>query len=235
MAQGAESLRWTEPHQQALYDYAEGIVTDEERYQRYLKAMWELSGDPSDDNRFHGRHPWLKRPDATGNIRTLSVPVFSGYSTQTDTLCVVRKDPWTDPSDPASWLFAELNLGTGNYVEPRVLSARVYERALGQRAHQLRLQLAPKRYSNWPPGMHPAKHALPADQIRVHAVLDPLYHTTAIEYRDGREPAIQYGDIEALHSMIRVVEEVRSAQEGGERVLHPETLHETESNLRLAS
>lgn len=183
---------------------AEQLVDNPWQMQVYDQAKWNLLGHADRRARFEGHHPWLKHRDSRGIVRTMSVPVFSGYSPETETVMAVRKDPWTELNDPESWLVAEQKLTTGDYVEPKILSAYV------DRANRLSLHLAPGNYDNWPPCMHPALFARPYDQIRIIGQLDASYHMRGAEYRDGRRaPAIEYADIEALESMIITVQQQR--------------------------
>lgn len=194
--------------QAELFFYAEQLVDSPDQIDRYDRAKWNLLGHADRGMRFQGHHPWPKRIDDRGVERTLSVPVFSGFSEETESVLVVRKDPWTHQNDPASWLVAEQNLTTGVYIEPQILSANV------DAARQLWLQLAPRNYSNWPPGKHPALHSLRRDQIRLTGRMDNDYHLMTAEYHEGMGGrCIEYEDIEALESMIIVVQQLRRAAE----------------------
>lgn len=185
---------------------AEQLVDNPGQMERYDRAKWNLLGDASRERRFEGHHPWLKKTDSYGAERTMSIPVFSGYSPEAETVMLVRKDPWTHQNDPDSWLVGEQNLVTGEFAVPRVLSANV------DRANRLWLQLAPTNFGNWPPGLHPALFARPYDQIRITGPMDKDYHLETAEYRDGRKGrALQYEDIEALESMIIAVQQQRWA------------------------
>ena len=186
--------------------FAEKLVDNNAQLERYDRAKWNLLGHANKDLRFAGHHPWPKRTDARGIERTLSVPVFSGYSPETESVMVVRKDPWTHPNDPQSWLVAEQNLATGNYVEPKILSASI------DAARHLWLQLAPANFDNWPGGLHPALFARPYEQIRIEGRLDAAWHLDTAEYREGlRKQSITYEDIEGLESMIVAVQQKRWA------------------------
>ncbi len=191
-----------------VFDFASQLVDNPDQLAVYDSAKWNLLGHADRELRFQGHHPWPKRIDSTGIERTLSVPVFSGFSTDTKSVMIVRKDPWMHQNDPASWLVAEQNLETGVYVEPKILSASV------DTANQLWLQLAPRNYSNWPPGFHPSLHARRYDQLRVSSQLDNGYHVETIEYRDGPYGSrASYEDIEILEMMIVAVQRRRQLED----------------------
>lgn len=206
-----ESLR--QRQQGDVLALAERLVDNPEQLMIYDQAKWNLLGHADPNLRFQGHHPWPKRYDTEGNVRTLSIPVFSGFSADLGTVLIVRKDPWTHPNDPRSWLVAEQRLDNGQYMEPEILSASV------DAGNQLWLQLAPKNYHNWPPGYHPALHAPRYDQLRLSSRLDQDYHVDHVEYRAGMTGgAVQYGDIAALEAMIVCVQRRRQAED--EQRLH---------------
>lgn len=183
------------------FEFATQLVDNPDQLQTYDRAKWNLLGHANKELRFEGHHPWPKRYDREGIERTLSVPVFTGFSAATRSVMIVRKDPWTHPRDPASWLVAEQNLETGAYVEPEILSSSV------DAANQLWLQLAPGNYSNWPPGQHPSLHAPRYDQLRVSSQLDDSYHIDTVEYREGLYgKRVTYDDLEVLEAMIVAVQ-----------------------------
>ncbi|MFZ1258328.1 MAG: hypothetical protein WAQ25_02555 [Candidatus Saccharimonas sp.] len=189
-----------------LYGLAEQLVNNPEQLAVYDQAKWNLLGDADPARRFAGHHPWPKGVDSAGQERTFSVPVFSGFSEQIGTVLVVRKDPWTAVEDPASWRVAQQQLESGYYQETKVLRAEV------DAGRRFWLQLAPRNYNNWPPGKHPALHARPADQIRLEGRLDEYFHTPVVEYRNGLRGGISFEDIEALESMIIVVQALRDME-----------------------
>lgn len=189
-----------------LYSLAEQLVDDPVKMQVYDTTKWNLLGHADSNERFAGHHPWPKRHDVYGNERVFSVPVFSGYSAETGSLLAVRKDPWTDPSDTTSWLVVEQNLLNGRYVEPRILRVNI------DAARRLWLQVAPRGYSNWPSGKHPALFAPPRDQLRIEGRMDKKWHLYELEYRDGCDGAVYYEDIEALESMIVAVQQMREIE-----------------------
>ncbi|MBC7764282.1 hypothetical protein H7Y29_01060 [Microbacteriaceae bacterium] len=183
------------------FEFAEQLVDNPDQLQTYDRAKWNLLGHADKERRFQGHHPWPKRCDREGVERTLSVPVFTGYSAATRSVMIVRKDPWTHPRDPASWLVAEQNLETGVYIEPEILSSSV------DVANQLWLQLAPSNYTNWPPGLHPSLHAPRYDQLRVSGRLDDRYLIDSVEYREGMYgKKVTYDDLEVLEAMIVAVQ-----------------------------
>jgi hypothetical protein len=191
-----------------VFDFATQLVDHPDQIERYDRAKWNLLGHADKALRFQGHHPWPKRYDTAGTERTLSVPVFSGFSPATRSVMIVRKDPWTHQNDPASWLVAEQNLETGAYVEPKILSASV------DRANQLWLQIAPADYANWPPGLHPSLHAPRYDQLRVSSQLDAAYHVDEVEYREGLYGKnVTYADLEVLEAMIVAVQLRRQAED----------------------
>jgi hypothetical protein len=191
-----------------VFDFAAQLVDNPAQLETYDRAKWNILGHADKELRFQGHHPWPKRYDGSGMERTLSVPVFSGFSPSTRSVMIVRKDPWTHQNDPASWLVAEQNLETGVYIEPEILSASV------DRANQLWLQIAPNNYANWPPGLHPSLHAPRYDQLRISSRLDAAYHVDGVEYREGLygKSAI-YQDLEILEAMIVAVQLRRQAEE----------------------
>lgn len=200
-----ESLAVVQPE---VFPFAEQLVDNPDQLARYDQAKWNLLGHADREMRFQGHQP---RPKLIGNDnteRTYSIPVFAGYSEETESVLSIRKDPWTHQNDPDSWLVVEHNLVTGNYVTPGILSSSV------DAAHQLWLQLAPQNLANWPVGKHPALHARRADQLRITGNLDGDYHLATAEFRAGLGGgAVDYKDIEALESMIKLVQRVRQASE----------------------
>lgn len=195
------------PSRQAdLYGFAEQLVDTPSQLEVYDYAKWNLLGHADRELRFSGHRPRPKRLDRRGIVRTLSVPVFSGYSAQTQTVMAIHKDPWTHQNDPESWRVVEQKVTTGEFAQPKILSAHV------DAARRLWLQLAPSGFDNWPPGRHPALFARPYDQIRIEGKLDDAYHLETAEYREGlQQPGIVYEDIEALESMIVAVQQIRRA------------------------
>lgn len=190
--------------QEPRVSLAEQLVDNPGQLEVYDHAKWNLLGHADREERFQGHHPWLKRWDSRGIERTMSVPVFSGYSEEKQTVMVVRKDPWTHQNDPESWIVAEQNLVTGEYAVPKILSANV------DAGRRMWLQLAPRNYENWPPGYHPALYARPYDQLRITGQLDRMYHLETAEYQAGLGgERIAYEDIEALESMIVAVQRAR--------------------------
>lgn len=189
-----------------LFGLAEQLVDNPGQMWVYDTSKWNLLGHADPHERFAGHHPWPKRHDAYGNERVLSVPVFSGFSPQTGSVLAVRKDPWTSPHDPDSWLVAEQNFVTGRYVEAKVLRADI------DVARRLWLQLAPRGYNNWPSGKHPALHVRPCDQLRIEGQLDDGWHMHELAYRDGSSGAVHYEDIEALESMVVAVQQMRAIE-----------------------
>ncbi len=189
-----------------VFDFASQLVDNPGQLATYDSAKWNLLGHADRELRFEGQHPWPKRVNTSGEERTFSVPVFSGFSADTSSVIIVRKDPWMHQNDPASWLVAEQNLETGTYVEPKIISSSV------DRANQLWLQLAPRNYSNWPLGFHPSVHARRYDQLRVSSHLDAEYHLESLEYREGTYGSqVSYDDIEILETMIVAVQRQRQA------------------------
>lgn len=190
--------------QPSTYELAKQLVDNPDQLHIYDQAKWNLLGHAVREERFMGHYPWLKRMDSRGVERTMSVPVFSGFSADTQTALIVRKDPWTHQNDPESWVVAEQSLATGEYVEPKILSVNV------DAARRMWIQLAPRNYQNWPPGYHPSLYARPYDQIRLTGKLDDDYHLAEAEYRAGQlGSVVQYEDIEALESMIVAVQRLR--------------------------
>jgi hypothetical protein len=193
--------------QPGLYGLAEQLVDNPGQLEVYDHAKWNLLGHADREQRFQGHHPWLKKRDSRGVERTMSVPVFSGYSEDKQTVMVVRKDPWTHQNDPESWLVVEQNLLTGDYAAPKILSANI------DAGRRMWLQLAPRNYDNWPPGYHPALYARPYDQLRITGQLDRMYHLQSAEYHAGLGgERVAYEDIEALESMIVAVQQLRWAE-----------------------
>lgn len=187
----------------ALFELAEQLINHPEQMGVYDTAKWNMLGHADPKERFAGHHPWLKRTDSHSHERVFSVPVFSGFSPQTASVLMVRKDPWTPPDEPNSWLVVEQSLVTGRYIEPKVLRASV------DAGRRLWLQLAPRNYEQWPPGKHPALHALPRDQLRITGTMDTDWHLHELEYRDGAGSVVRYEDIEALESMIVALQLMR--------------------------
>jgi hypothetical protein len=189
-----------------LFGFAEQLVDNPEQMDVYDEAKWNMLGHADLKERFAGHHPWPKRIDTFAHERVFSVLVFSGFSVETSSVLMVRKDPWTHSTDPESWLVAEQNLVTGRYVEPVLLRANI------DTGRRLWLQIAPRNYRQWPAGKHPALHALPRDQIRIEGRLDEAWHLCELEYRDGMHKGICYEDVEALESMIIAVQAMRGME-----------------------
>lgn len=189
--------RLAEPSAITVDDFARQLVENPEQLAVYDYAKWNLLGHANRELRFAGHHPWPKRTDSEGNTRTLSVPVFSGFSAESETLLVVRKDPWTEVKDPQSWLVAEQHLPTGEYSEERILSVNV------DAWNQMWLQVAPEGYGNWPAGRHPAHFQMKRDQHRLQTTLDELYHAESITFRGGLYQAPRvFSDLELLETAI---------------------------------
>lgn len=200
--------------------FAQQLVDHPEQMAVYDYAKWNLLGHANREMRFLGHHPWPKRRDHDGSERTLSVPVFSGFSAETESLIVVRKDPWTPAKDPDSWLVAEQHIPTGAYTEEKILSVSV------DAWRQLWLQLAPPMYSNWPPGRHPSLFTPRYDQMRIQATLDEQFHTDQISFvaRHQAKPQ-EYQDLEYLEHAIVAAQRERAYADEQVRLERQRTLN----------
>lgn len=191
-----------------IFEFATQLIDNPEQLELYDQVKWNLLGHAQKELRYQGHHPRLERYDDRGGERAYTIPVFSGFSVDTRTAMIVRKDAWTHHLDPATWLVAEQHLETGVYTEPKVLSVSV------DSARQMWLQIAPTNYSNWPKGFHPSLHAPRYAQIRVAGMLDKEYHGEHLEYRSGLYgPQIAYEDLEVLEMMIIAVQQQRRIAE----------------------
>ena len=213
-----EQLRNDPPR--TVDSFAQQLIDNPEQMAVYDYAKWNLLGHADREIRFQGHHPWPKRQDREGAERTLSGPLFSGFSPETESLIVVRKDPWTPVEDPDSWLVAEQHIPTGNYSEEKILSASI------DAWRQLSIQIAPPMYSNWPPGRHPALFAAPRDQSRIKAQLDEWFHAETLSFTAGWNIAPQhYSDLELLERAIVMAQRERAVIDEQARLARHEAIH----------
>ena len=196
-----------------LFRFAEQLLDNPDQLANYNTAKWNLVGHPEPGRRHNGEMPWLTRKDGRGVLHAYTLDVFSGVSTSTNSILTVRKDLWTDPRDPETWLALESNLETGRTVEHTVWDARV------DAARKLWLEVAPARVSNQPHWYADGKHEhmfrnkLPRDQMRYEADMDTQWQAKEMEFRSGMVgAAIDYKDIYALESMIITVQRLRQEQ-----------------------
>lgn len=198
----------------ALYMLAEQLLDNPGLLANYDTAKWNLIGSPDPERRHEGRMPWLTRRDGQGALRAYTLDVFSGISVETSSILAIRKDRWTDPHDPATWLAVETNLETGDTRVHEVWSASV------DAARQFWLEIAPSLAWNQPTweenGVHRQafRDKPPHDQLRFTARLNENWQASQVEFRNGvYNHPVGYEDIVALESMIIAVQQVRAAQQ----------------------
>lgn len=211
MEKGYEASEDAKP---ALYGLAEQLLDNPAQLAQYDRTKWELVGHPDEERRRDGEMPWLTRPDADGRERAYTLDVFSGVSTDTNSILVVRKDRWTEPRDPATWLVMETNLMTGRTIEQTVWSARI------DAARRLWLEIAPHNAANQPVWYdngwrrHLFRNKPAYDQTRITTQLDEAWQASHVEFKDGlRGAPIRFEDIEGLEAMIIAVQRRRHAAE----------------------
>ena len=207
-----------------LYNLAESLFSSENGFSPYdyAKSVWLGDADP--EKRLAGQHPWPTREFENGERSVYSVPVHAGFSAVRGTALFIGKDPWKSTSDPHAWLVAEANLKTGEEWDHQILSASV------DRARKLWLQLAPANAGNvprWNDRYNPengwletpagiAYNPAPRDQIRVEGYMSPDYYLGTATLREGLRNTLEFEDIEVLESMIRLVQDIKHAQDDKE-------------------
>ena len=187
-----------------LYSLAERMCDEPGGYDRYNYAKCVWLGNPDRSQRLAGQHPWPTRI-RNGERYIYSVPVLAGVDAEQQRILYVGKDDWKPVEDPNAWLVAERGLLSGEEIERTVLSSRVNS------TQQLRLQLAPASFDNFPPLMKEAMRRKPAyDQIALTGNLDDQYILRQAQLREGLgRRVLQFEDIEALESMIVAVQQLR--------------------------
>lgn len=207
-----ESTSQLASHPPTLFKLAEKLCSTPGGFDRYDYAKCVWLGSPDREKRLTGDHPWPKRIHG-GEKYVYSVPVLAAANAEIATMMFVSKDSWKSVNDPNAWLVAERGLLGGEEIEHKVLSASV------DAANDLRLSLAPASYDNFPPEMKWAFKNRPSyDQTILSGRLDERYNLRSATVREGLDGGtVAYEDIEALESMIIVVQQIRAAQMEAER------------------
>lgn len=191
----------------ALYSLAETMCDTPGGFDRYDYAKCVWLGNPDRQVRLGGEHPW---PTRIRNKQEYmySVPVLASVEPTTGTLLYVGKDNWKPINDPDGWLVAERNLLRGEEIERRVLGVSV------DAAQDLRIALAPVGFDNFPPQMKWALANRPSyAQTVLSGRLDDRYNLERATLREGMDGSTQFEDIEALESMIIMVQQLRYERE----------------------
>ncbi len=171
----------------------------------YAKSVW--LGSPYREKRLTGDHPWPMRTRHKKEY-VYSVPVLAGVDVANGTMLFVGKDNWKPIDDPDAWLVAERHLLVGSERERQVLSVSV------DAAHDVRIALAPHAYDNLPPQTKQALRDRPAyAQTVLEGCLDQNYNLASAQLREGLEGSVTFEDIEALESMIVMVQHMRRDRE----------------------
>lgn len=198
----------------ALYNLAERLLDTPSQLAIYDEVKWNLVGDPSRRLRGQRHMPWITRRDYQDGNRAYTLDVFSGVSTDTNSVLVVRKDRWTSPVDPATWLIMETDLETGETFQHDIWSASV------DAARQMWLEIASEGAHNQPVWYEYGQRRQafrdkpPREQFRFTARLDEDWRTTAVEFRAGvYGDMASFEDIEALESMIVAIQQVRAVRD----------------------
>lgn len=202
-----------------LYTLAEWLLDNPEQLAHYDTAKWNLIGHPDPSRRREGEMPWLTRRTGSGTLRAYTLDVFSGVCPESTSLLTIRKDRWTSPHDPSSWLAMQVDLETGETLQRDIWSARV------DAARQMWLEIAPLGAKK-----HPMVHGgvgtifrsrSSQEQFRIEARLDENWQADTVEYRAGMYGGTeQYEDVVALESMIIAVQQVRAAQAQELHIVH---------------
>ncbi len=187
----------------ALYTLAEAMCDTPGGFDRYDYAKCVWLGSPSREHRLVGDHPWPTR-ERQGEEYVYSVPVLAGVDAANGMMLFVGKDNWKSVDDPDAWLVAERHLLRGDEREHRVLSVSVGS------ANDLQLALAPPSYDNLPPPMQRAiRTRSPYARTVLEGRLDWRYNLRDARLREGQEGSVQFEDIEALESMIVMIQGMR--------------------------
>ncbi|MGB4761831.1 MAG: hypothetical protein WBP12_00575 [Candidatus Saccharimonas sp.] len=188
-----------------LYTLAEKLCDTPGGFDNYNYAKCVWLGNPDRTRRLAGEHPWPSR--VRGETKYIySVPVLAGVDAARETMLFVGKDDWKPVDDPNAWLVAERRLIGGEEIEHQVLRASV------DTAHDLRLVIAPASFDNFPPQMRWAiTHRPMYDQTVLSGRLDKEYNLQLATWCEGLDGSrAEYEDIEALESMIVVVQRLRA-------------------------
>lgn len=196
----------------ALYTLAEKLCDTPGGFDNYNYAKCVWLGNPDRSRRLDGEHPWPTRIH-NQEPYVYSVPVMAGVDVAHETMLYIGKDNWKPVNDPNAWLVAERRLIGGREIEHRVLHASV------DAAHDVRLTLAPASFDNFPPQMKRAIANRPAyAQSVLSGRLDAQYNLVRASLREGMDGSGgNFEDIEALESMIMMVQRLRYNQAEWER------------------
>lgn len=195
-----------------LFTLAEQLLDSPEQLAHYNTAKWNIVGHPDPDYRRDGEMPWLTRRTGEGALRAYTLDVFSGFNVTDETVLTIRKDRWTDPNIPSTWLALQTSLQTGETVQRDIWSARV------DAVRNMWLEIAPlgaRSQPVWNSGNDRAFRSRSTNQQhRIEARLDENWQTDFVEFRAGTYGGTQqYEDIVALEAMIITVQQTRMLQQ----------------------
>ncbi len=198
-AQFGEAWRDT-ASEPVLFTMAERLVDEPQKMATYDHFKWLYTGNPSRERRKAGDRPWPRRE---GEQIAYSHQVFSGFDPEHNRLLEIAKDPWIDSRNPRDWLVVEADLNRGTIYERRPIVTHVNGN------NELWMQLEPQRDENGRVAMNRT--------MFVTAQLEPDFTTAHAEIRDGRYGGVlEFEDMEALESMIVIIQHIRWAQNEAE-------------------
>lgn len=207
MVSGSYESGFNSGEMPALYTLAEKLCDTPGGFDNYNYAKCVWLGNPERRRRLDGEHPWPTRIHNQERY-VYSVPVMAGIDVARETMLYIGKDSWKPVGDPNAWLVAERKLIGGREIEHRILNASV------DAGHDVRLTLAPASFDNFPPEMKWAMMNRPAyAQTVVSGHLDERYNLVHASLREGMDgEGGSFEDIEALESMIMMVQRLRYSQ-----------------------